>query len=217
MRVLRVWASGGDGCRVYREQPGLLEELEPPESPRDFARAMTGQSLVSYGLLDPLVPSSPIHPAQETPRPCTPMKETEVEGTRDLQAPGRGPVESGVGQTSRLQLQEVVRFQGQGADWAAAMGLLEVLQHLQQLSQWVLRGWRQTQDEGRAGRASPTMPVPKAKGHLRSPTHSIPEGDSSHPQSPDGRDLPSPQPVSTEAASVPAFSSRCFSLWVRIK
>lgn len=76
----------------------------------------------------------------------------------------RGAVE----QTSRLQLQEVVRLQGQGADWAAAMGLLEVLQHLQQLGQWVLRGWRQMQGEGRAGRASPAMPVPKAKASLES-------------------------------------------------
>lgn len=100
MRVLRVWASGGDGCRGCREQPGLLEEQEPPESPRDFARAMTGQSLVSYGLLDPLVPSPPTQPAQERPRPCTPMRGTEVEGrecTRDLQAPGRGLVEGGGG------------------------------------------------------------------------------------------------------------------------
>lgn len=56
---------------------------------------MTGQSLVSYGLLDPLVPSPPTHPAQERPL----MRGTEVEGlecTRDLQAPGRGLAE-GIG------------------------------------------------------------------------------------------------------------------------
>lgn len=69
-------------------------------------------------------------------------------------------------QTSGLQLQEAVRLQGQGAGWAVTMGLPEILQHLQQLGQWVRGGWRQKQDEGRAGRASPASPCPKYQGPL---------------------------------------------------
>lgn len=75
------------------------------------------------------------------------------------------------------------------------------------------------QDEGRAGRALPASSCPKDQrapgSSLRSPTHSIPEGDSGYPESPDGRDLPSPGPVGMEPAFVPVLSSRCFCLWGR--
>lgn len=71
----------------------------------------------------------------------------------------------------------------------------------------------------RAEQAGPRLPVlvSRVRGPLevglRSPTYSIPEWGSNHRGSPDGKDLPSPGPVSVEPAPAPALSSRCFSLW----
>lgn len=115
-----------------------------------------------------LVP--PTHPAQEkeTQAPHT-SERNSGEGPRThWESPStcQGARRGSVGQASHLQLQEVVWLQGRGAGWAGPVGLLEALQHLEKLGQWVLSGWRQTQDEGRAGRASPAGPRPEG---LRGP------------------------------------------------
>lgn len=111
------------------------------------------------------------------------------------------------GAASCLQLQDAAGLRGWGVSWAGPMGLPEVLQYLEQLSHWVLGGWRQMQDEGRAGRVAPVW---KAGGPL---------GGRPHPPSPKGgsggKHLPPPGPVSTGPASGPALSCRCFSLWER--
>lgn len=126
--------------------------------------------------------------------------------TGGLQAPGRGLGEGTGwgGQASRLQWPGVAGLRGRRAGRARAVGLLEVPQHLQKLGQRVLGGWRQRHNEGRAVRA-------RAPGGC-GPIHSTPKQSSGHCGSPAGRDLPSPGPVRAEPASVPALSSRRFSL-----
>lgn len=218
-KVPESLASGGDGFRDRREQPGLSEEQEPPDSPK---RLHMGQSLVSSGLWDPLVPGYPTHPAQERPRPCTPMRGTEVKGqecARGIQAPSRGLGEGVWGRphvcSSRRQF---VSEDGE----LAGLQLCASRRSCSTCSSWASGS---SGAEGRctlrAEQAGPHPPVPLLKVRrpldlgLRSPTHSIPEGGSDHQESPDWRDLPSPGPVSTEPASVLALSSRCFSLWGR--
>ena len=67
--------------------------------------------------------------------------------------------------SSRLQLQDAALLRGWRAGWAGPMGLLEVPEHLEQLSQWVLRGWRQTWGQRREG-------APREGG----PTHNARKG-----------------------------------------
>lgn len=105
----RVWAGGSDGCRDCREQPGLAEEPETPESPRGFTWAVMGQSLGSSAS------PGPNYPVQERPRHCTPTRGRGEEPRvhRGIQAPGEGSmVECGAGLTSAAP----------GGSWAPMAG-----------------------------------------------------------------------------------------------
>lgn len=85
--------------------------------------------------------------------------------------------------TSRLQLQDAARLRGRRASWAGPVGLLEVPENLEQLGQWVPRGWRQMRGQRREG-------PPREGGPTHNARKGTGVGSTYLPQGPLARGLP---------------------------